>query len=253
MKAIRIKLEQELVNYKVPTSFQLKESYPLPPYSTVIGMVHNACGYTEYKDMKISVQGRYHSKVNDLFTRYEFKPESKYESGRHQLETNGYGITRGISTVELLTDVELLIHIIPQNQDLTKEIFNGLKYPKEFISLGRREDLAIIKDVKIVNLIYDELEDDIDIQNNYSAYIPLDLIKKEKILLKNEDSSAGITRRGTIYFLNKNYTLKNIGTKNNPKYFRDWNKKNVIYSSKVIGAEHEKILIDEDNNLVFAV
>ena len=109
MKAIRIKIEQELVNYKVPTSFQLKETYPLPPYSTVIGMVHFACGYTEYKEMDVSIQGKYHSKVNDLFTRYEFKPAMKYEAGRHQLETDGFGIGRGVATTELLTEVELLL------------------------------------------------------------------------------------------------------------------------------------------------
>ena len=40
MKGVRIEAYQNLVNYRKPTSFQLKESYPLPPYSTVIGMIH---------------------------------------------------------------------------------------------------------------------------------------------------------------------------------------------------------------------
>ena len=43
MKAIRVKLTQDMVNYRKPTSFQLKETYPLPPPSTVIGMVHYLC------------------------------------------------------------------------------------------------------------------------------------------------------------------------------------------------------------------
>ncbi|MGJ0463700.1 CRISPR-associated protein Cas5, partial [Listeria monocytogenes] len=73
MKAIRVRLWQDLVNFKKPTSFQLKETYPLPPYSTVIGMVHTLCGFTSYHEMKISIQGKYFSKVNDLATRYEFK------------------------------------------------------------------------------------------------------------------------------------------------------------------------------------
>ncbi|HEX2926701.1 MAG TPA: CRISPR-associated protein Cas5, partial [Ruminiclostridium sp.] len=73
MKGIRLKLSQDMVNYKKPASFQLKETYPLPPYSTVIGMIHNVCGYREYHPMQVSIQGKYFSKVNDLFTRYEFK------------------------------------------------------------------------------------------------------------------------------------------------------------------------------------
>ena len=93
-QALRVKLYQNMVNYKKPTSFQLKESYPLPPYSTVIGMVHSLCDFKEYKDMDISIQGKYHSKVNDLYTRYEFHKGMKYDKGRHQLQVGEYGVGR---------------------------------------------------------------------------------------------------------------------------------------------------------------
>ncbi|EUJ32650.1 CRISPR-associated protein Cas5 [Listeria cornellensis] len=116
MKAIRIKLWQDLVNYKKPTSFQLKETYPLPPYSTVIGMVHTMCGFTSYHPMEISIQGKYFSKVNDLYTRYEFKNGMRYDEKRHQLKVGDYGVGRGIATAELLVDVELLLHVIPEDQ-----------------------------------------------------------------------------------------------------------------------------------------
>ena len=75
MKAVKLKLYQNMVNYKVPTSFQLKESYPLPPYSTVIGMVHSLCDFKEYKPMKISISGNYFSKVNDLYKDMNLKME----------------------------------------------------------------------------------------------------------------------------------------------------------------------------------
>ena len=42
MKAIKLKISQNLVSYKKAESVQIRETYPLPPYSTVIGMVHNA-------------------------------------------------------------------------------------------------------------------------------------------------------------------------------------------------------------------
>ena len=153
MKAIRLKIFQNLVNYKLPTSFQLKETYPLPPYSTVIGMVHNACEFTEYVPMKVSVQGKYHSKVNDLMTRYEFKPGMNFDKSRHQLNVDGFGIGRGVSTVELLSEVELLIHIVPENQELLEEICEKLTYPHEYLSLGRREDLIVFGELpKIVEV-----------------------------------------------------------------------------------------------------
>ncbi|PKM86175.1 MAG: type I-B CRISPR-associated protein Cas5, partial [Firmicutes bacterium HGW-Firmicutes-12] len=118
MEAIRVSLRQDMVNYKKPTSFQLKETYPLPPYSTVIGMVHNLCGYSEYQPMQISVQGRYFSKVNDLYTRYEFKNAMPYDGTRHQLQVGQYGVGQGVATAELLVDVELLLHIAPEDQSL---------------------------------------------------------------------------------------------------------------------------------------
>jgi CRISPR-associated protein Cas5t len=251
MRAVRLKLEQELVNYKVPTSFQLKETYPLPPYSTVSGMVHVMCGFEEYKAMKISVQGKYLSKVNDLYTRYEFKPEMPFEAGRHQLETNGYGISRGVATCELLTEVELLIHIIPEDDTLIEKIENGFKMPLEFPSLGRREDLVVIKEVKVVNVNEKVIEEDIELDNNYTAYIPEKMLDDESIIISGYDSS--VKHSGTRYKINKYYEKINYGTEKKPRIHRKWQKAQVIYTSRITASEEKTVLIDEDENIVFAV
>lgn len=249
MKAIRLKIFQNLVNYKLPTSFQLKETYPLPPYSTVIGMVHNACEFTEYVPMRVSVQGKYHSKVNDLMTRYEFKPGMNFDKSRHQLNVDGFGIGRGVSTVELLSEVELLIHIVPENQELVEEICEKLTYPHEYLSLGRREDLIIFGELpKIVEVKETELEEDLSIKNNYSAYIPIEVLKEEAVKI---GSKEGVKISGTVYKLTKDYEIKNYGTAKNPKNFRVWNKIKVVYGSDVIGLEEENVYVDEDKNLVF--
>lgn len=249
MKAIRLKLKQNLVNYKLPTSFQLKETYPLPPYSTVIGMIHNACGFIDYKPMQISIQGKYHSKVNDLATRYEFKNGMKFDASRHQLKVGDYGIARGISTVELLTDVELLIHIVPEEQDLVEEIYNSFRMPREYLSLGRREDLIVIEEVKKVEIKEEECDENIDISNGYRAYIPIEMLLKEKVIIEGEVSE--IQFKGTMYNLNKDYSLENYGNKKSPKIFRKWNKVKVHYVSKVTSSIFEKVILDEDENLVF--
>lgn len=251
MKAVRLKLEQELVNYKVPTSFQLKETYPLPPYSTVSGMVHSICGYKDYKAMKISVQGKYLSKVNDLYTRYEFKPGMGFEAGRHQMEVNGFGISRGVATCELLTEVELLIHLIPEDQSLVGEIENAFKSPIEFPSLGRREDLVVIKEVKVVNVIEKVLEEDIELDKNYTAYIPEKMLVDGTIKLIG--GSSGVEQMGTRYNINKYYEKINYGTEKSPKIFRKWEKVKVVYTSRISAIEDESVLVDDDENIVFAV
>ena len=250
MKSIRLKLKQNLVNYKLPTSFQLKETYPLPPYSTVIGMVHNTCNYTEYKPMKISVQGKYHSKVNDLATRYEFKNGMTFDATRHQIKVGEYGISRGVSNVELLSDVELVIHIVPEDENLIEEIFNAFKAPREYISLGRREDLVVVDEVKIVEISEERIKDEnLRIDRDYRAYVPVEIIDKKKVFV--EGSVDTIQYKGTMYNLTKDYVSVNYGSAKSPKIFRKWNKIKVHYVSNIVASRRRAITVDEDRYMVF--
>lgn len=250
MKSIRLKLKQNLVNYKLPTSFQLKETYPLPPYSTVIGMVHNTCNYIEYKPMKISVQGKYHSKVNDLATRYEFKNGMTFDASRHQIKVGEYGISRGVSNVELLSDVELVIHIVPEDENLVEEIFNAFKTPREYISLGRREDLVVVDEVKIVEISEERIKDEnLRIDRDYRAYVPVEIIDKKKVFV--EGNVDTIQYKGTMYNLTKDYISVNYGSAKSPKFFRKWNKIKVHYVSNIVASRRRAITVDEDRYMVF--
>ncbi|MBZ4645986.1 MAG: cas5t [Clostridia bacterium] len=193
MKAIRIKAWQNMPCYKKPGSFQLRETYPLPPYSSVIGMVHCACGFQSYVDMQVSVQGNHYSVVNEQFTAYEFGPGTKYEEGRHNVKISykgvEYGITRGMGNAELLTDVELLLHIRPTDERYLETCFNGLLYPKQYPALGRWEDILRIDEVEMVELKEGEVD-----ELPYDAYIPV-------------QSGLGESMSGTIYRLNKKYSI----------------------------------------------
>ena len=237
MKAIKLKLYQNMVNYKVPTSFQLKESYPLPPYSTVIGMVHSLCDFKEYKPMKISISGNYFSKVNNLYTRHEFN--------------NSDNVIKGPATIELLVDVNLTIHIIPENQseEFLNMIFEAFKYPKEYPSLGRREDIVLIKDVKIVNVEEKRLKKDLSNGEENFAYIPINFIQEKLVNYGNKKSGIGIY--GTRYELTKNYILDNIGTEDKPQMIRSWEKEEVIYSSNIKGFKRREVPVDTDDEIVF--
>ena len=126
MKVIRVKLHQETANYRVPASHGFRESYPLPPYSTVIGMVHYLCDFHEYHPMQVSIQGSYVSTTSDFFTRYEFKNGMKFDPGRHQLNAEGFGISRGIGHVQFLYDVNLILHIKPNDESELDTIYHAL-------------------------------------------------------------------------------------------------------------------------------
>lgn len=248
MKAIRVECFQNMVNYRKPTSFLLKESYPLPPYSTVIGMIHTACGFTSYHPMKISIQGKNAGSISDFYTRYSFGKGVKYEEGRHNIcikDDMDYGIFRGVAYTELICENKMIFHIIPEEEDFDT-ILAGLKKPIRYPSLGRHEDLLDIEKIEVVEL---NKSDGQECKND--IYIPLDNIvediddcDEEKALFKvfMEKTSA------TIYILNKEYEIQKKGGR---KWKKDGGRVKVIYCP--IGEVIENVLVDDYGDIaVFA-
>lgn len=236
-KVIRVKCSQQLTNYRKPTSFQIKESYPLPPYSTIIGMVHVACGFTQYHPMEVSVQGKYHSAISEMYTKYGFG--IKYDPMRHQDwvkdEDVKDGINIGIGYAELLTDVELMLHIRPEDESEIDMIKEGLQHPQNYLSLGRHEDLLCIDDIEIMNV--KPWDDDL-ILERYDAYIPVKYLNE--ISMENA---------GTIYNLNKVFHV-------NKQNLRQWSEKvRTAHTAVNKGIEFDgdmaEVYIDEDGLPVF--
>ena len=192
MKAIRVKAYQNMVSYRRATSFVIKESYPLPPYSSVIGMIHAACGFREYVPMQISVQGNSFSSLNENYIKYEFGAGTFFEEVRHQLkipsgEEKPFGITRGLGNIQLLVDVDLIFHIIPEDVGYIDEIVQALLYPQNFLALGRWEDLIRIDTVEVVELESLELEDSVALKQD--AYVPIALMESDKNIFPEDEST----------------------------------------------------------------
>lgn len=72
MKALRIIVKQNQAHYRKEETITNKMTYPLPPFSTVIGALHAACGFTKYHPMNISVQGKYESMQREPYTDHAF-------------------------------------------------------------------------------------------------------------------------------------------------------------------------------------
>lgn len=203
-KAIRLQCFQNLANYRKPSSFIIKETFPLPPYSTVIGMIHAACGFREYHPMKVSIQGTNQGTISELYTRYSFSMGGKYEPGRHQIrieDTVDYGVFKGIAHVELVCESQMVIHIMPEEKDFDV-VYQSLCYPPCYLSLGRYEDMLDVQRVDIVGLQMEEGE-----TAKHDIYIPVDSVSK---IGRNTT---------TVYKLTKEYEITKQG-------FRRWKKIN---------------------------
>lgn len=215
MKALKLKLFQETACYKKPFAFKVAETYPLPPYSTVKGFLHYILEAEDFIDMAISVQGDYEDKFVNLQTFYFYKQNE---------------ITKGPLNVHYLYNVELLIHVYSK-EEILNEIIEKMKNSREFFSLGRREDLVRIDDVKIVDFEEVDLDDEEGTYFlNYSAYIPK---------FYNYEGLTGIN-----YELNFKYEIKNE--------IRQWEKVKVVYSEKGANAiTNGRIYLDNEGDIIF--
>lgn len=81
MEALRIHLTQASANYRREEVIDNKMTYPLPPFSTVIGALHNICGFKEYHPMDISIQGDYKSLNKETYTDYCFLNTTQDDRG----------------------------------------------------------------------------------------------------------------------------------------------------------------------------
>jgi len=244
MKLIRFSIKQPLANYKRPGSMQIKETFPLPPYSTVKGMVHAVCGFKRLVPMDFSIQGRYASKTTEAFIRYEFNSGMKYEAVRHQVKVdceNGdnYGISRGLGKVNLLVDVELLIHLHIHEEKDFEIVLQGLKRPLTYPALGRYEDVVQIEDVQVVEHNPEKMECVEELP--YNLYWPYE--KHPESEFKTEDV------KGTYFTLNK--TFDYIGKA--PKLRRIWTEK---VKAMYVTSEHledigQRLPVDQDGIPVF--
>lgn len=211
MKILKLKLYQETACYKKPFATKVAETYPLPPYSTIIGMFHKIIQARagEYFPMNISVQGSYEG----IFSNYQ---SLRMYKGKDK-------VTSMPRNVHQLLDVNLIIHVQAEDEIIDKiyqNIINGI----ETFTLGRNEDIVRIDAIKILENVNDVEESEI-LKN---AYIPE--------WIDNEVT-------GINYRLNTTYTIQDD--------IRKWNKVNVKYVEKHTNQHLDEILQDEDGDNIY--
>lgn len=211
MKILKLKLYQETACYKKPFATKIAETYPLPPYSTVIGMFHKILQAKpgEYFPMNVSIQGEYES----IFSNYQ---NLRMYKGKDK-------VTAMPRNVHQLLNVNLIIHIQAEDEVIDK-IYHNVINGVESFTLGRNEDIVRIDEIKILKDV-EEVEEVAIIK---SAYIP-----------------EYMTRRvdGINYRLNTTYKIT--------EDIRQWNKVNVKYVERNTNQGVYNALQDEDGDNIY--
>ena len=211
MKILKLKLYQETACYKKPFATKVAETYPLPPYSTIIGMFHKILQAQpgEYFPMNISVQGSYEGIFSNYQTLRMYKGKDK--------------VTSMPRNVHQLLDVNLIIHVQAED-DIINKIYQNIINGTETFTLGRNEDIVRIDSIKILENVKEVEEPTIE----KNAYVPE--------WIDNEVN-------GINYRLNTTYKIQDD--------IRKWNKVNVKYVEKHTNQHIDEILQDEDGDNIY--
>ena len=183
MKAIRLHIKQNSANYKKEETVQNRMTFPLPPYSTVIGALHKACGYTSYHPMQVSVQGKYGSLKTKMYKDDCFlnrveddrnilvkmkNPDmlsSAYQIVATAQNTQGNsfekGITINVINEKLLEEYRFLKRTkrrIDKHKKIINKMKTRLKEMKADENISAEEVKEFDKRIKHIKAVYDEYE-----------------------------------------------------------------------------------------------
>ena len=182
-KSLKIKLHQQQAVYRNPSTSEIIETFPLPPPSTVLGLI---CALTKQQytpgQINFSISGSHDTIIRD-----------------YQWFKKGENIKPYPIIVNMLFDVNLIIHIVASNDSLLDKIEESFLSPHSYMYLGRAEDLLKVSDLEFVELKNQNLE---EIELEQSHYIPLQEVKN-------------LSHEGIFYHLPTFMTLQQVitGTK----------------------------------------
>lgn len=194
MKAVMIQGHMDTARFSIPGwNGKRGETYPLPPFSTVAGMVHYLCRWDSWHEMKISVAGNGVMNKPEICMRWRGGAVAGSETEEFKQRfpvrvKSGDSFVGWVNTPiyeSVVSDLDLRLHIMPENQDEVDVIYKKILNPRTFPSLGRHEDLIRIDDAQIVDILPAQ-ETTLDM----CTYAP-----------------AAIDISGTVYKVHKDYTI----------------------------------------------
>lgn len=185
---LKIEIYQPQAHYRIPFSYQRRLTYPLPPYSTVLGLIANIlgirnlpgqeepcikencnCDYHKLKNLKISICGNFKAKTTEYTWFRNLSKDSHVE--RFGYINNRYvaGHIEHIGGqipcfIDILNDVNIIIYLYHEDTSFLEKIKHYFEKGNSRTSplhLGRSEDWIVIKEINLVNyLIVEEINGD---------------------------------------------------------------------------------------------
>jgi len=219
VRIIKVKIYQPEAHYRIPFSYQRRLTYPIPPYSTVKGLICNLLGINnddEFKEFKkglsLAIYGRYESLVKEYIWFRNLSYESHIEKFGSVRNRSINGIIQHPGgqipvKIDVLHNVELIVYILHTDSgwfERIKDAFNGNTKRLSSIHLGRTEDWIVIKEVREIKPVIGKIR----FIKNYFTWIPAPEYVYYEL---SEDGEKSFKEGYEKFFKNLNANIFKIG------------------------------------------
>lgn len=221
MYTLRLRIYQPQAHYRVPFTYQRRHTYPIPPYSTLIGFLCNLLGiddqekeeYKKLKAIKISIAGRFESKTTE-YTWFRNLSKSAH------VERFGSVANRSIGghiehiggqspiLIDVLNDVRLVIHLAHEDRSFLEHIRSSLENPArrlEILHLGRAEDWIVIEELSQVSQLSSFEVCRVDADFRHFFWIPKRFYLPESNGMSDFDRYEGLLYRLPTFWAVEDY------------------------------------------------
>lgn len=158
MRFLRIKCRGAFNSYRQPDFHTYHKTLPLPPKTTVAGLIGSALGISPAEvneewllrdTFKMGIVGTNNGQANDLWQirKYESKQIKAYQTGKEAAPYKTAVIVR-----ELLFQSQIILYLTFENENYFDIVKNSFLLPKWALSLGREDELIKIEAIEDIDL-----------------------------------------------------------------------------------------------------
>jgi CRISPR-associated protein Cas5t len=206
MYLLRLRIYQPQAHYRIPFTYQRRHTYPIPPYSTVIGFLCNLQGvdnqekplYKRLKGIKLSIAGCFETKTTEyVWFRNLSKTAHVTRFGAvENRSVNGRVEHIGGQSpvlIDILNEVRLVVYLAHQERAFLESVRTSLLDPVdrlEVLHLGRAEDWIVVEELSDVFELSNFTIQRVDANFEHFFWIP------EKICMDGTKAGPGVNFEG---------------------------------------------------------
>lgn len=172
--------------FRIIHSRDIYKTYPLPPFSTIIGLLANVLGHQENinkfiaEQFALGVSCSYEYKSQEYIWLRNLNANQHRKRFHHNRLREWQGMVdhpgfQSPKNIEVLNDVELFIYLSHPNEVVLNTLVKNIEKPERWLShihLGRSEDWACIEDVSFKTLSISNKPENFQNASRYHQWMP---------------------------------------------------------------------------------